>query len=270
MMDFILTGAHGDVGAQCVTAFEGNGFSWIPYDGECHDNARCLFHLAAKHPSHSMKALMYSNVTYWQKVLDVATERCDIILFCSSTSVYGANRAGIISESYSGFPSDSYGMTKFLGERLLNESTNKGLSVRCPAILESRNSHNFMSALFDKLWAHKAVSLFNADKPFNVFLPAESLAKFVMNVIRSNKKPCDTVNIAANADLSLAQIVEIMRTEIASKSEIKCSAETGPWHTIDTNLAKQEFDFEPGDTESLLKRWTNVRKQHFQEHQRCD
>ena len=76
---------------------------------------------------------------------------------------------------------DAYGLTKLLGEKLLQESAGAlpSLSIRLPAVIGRGSKRNWPSEALRKLKAGEPLDYFNPDAPFNNVVHERDVAALV-------------------------------------------------------------------------------------------
>ncbi|XOV79287.1 MAG: NAD-dependent epimerase/dehydratase family protein [Aestuariibacter sp.] len=260
-IEILATGANGEVGRQLSKLCKKNEIDFHSCTDSSlmltHPNAY-LIHLAAKHPSATISQLIESNLVFLSRILSKRVDSQTPFIFISSTSVYGKNFQGCAAEDSCHNGLDYYGMTKLQGEALVQERMESSVSVRCPAILEHNSSRNFMSYLFDELYKGNAVKLRNSNKLFNTFVSVEQLLDLILRISTSNSGH-NTINLAVKQELTLSDVVDIIKSEINSKSTIVHCKDEFPHYRVSVQKVLNEYDCKFESTETYLRRWCKER-----------
>lgn len=232
-MAYVLTGERGDIGSQIAAQILAAGADVISYQELSDMPENGIFvHMAAKHPVHSVTSQVRSNIDYLQQAIEFARLKARLFVFFSSTSVYGRQSDGIVTESSPICANDTYASTKVIGEELVRNSGLDYLIIRCPAILETVNSYNLLSRLADTLMRNEPVELFNAHRVFNNYTHSNALSYFILKAVETgtiNK----TVNAAVKPRQTLLSIIEYMARLIGSTSSINNVEKPAPFCQLD-------------------------------------
>lgn len=260
----MITGEKGDVGSVIYKLYKENGFEIYRYNGK-KPNTRIdtIIHLAAKSPPASAEEILKSNVDYLKEIVDYS-ERNNIkeFIFFSTMSVFGTQyKEGLNEDDYLNGPTITlYGASKLFGEKYLQDSSLNVLSIRFPAILGFRNTTNLFSRFYMKLIENEPVEVTNYNKIFNNFISIENIFDFLKDV--NIFKKFDVINLASEKELALGEIVQLMKEELNSKSEIIFSDEERNFFNISTEKAIFEYNFKAHDARESIKRWICRRQEY--------
>jgi len=256
----IITGENGDVGSHIFKLYKENEYKIYPFKNKNIDKKiDRILHLAAKSPPASTDDILKSNISYLQKIIKYA-EKNEIneFIFFSAISVYGEQNKEDLSEDDCLNSPNIYGCSKLLGERILKNSSLKVLCIRFPAILGYKNTTNLLSRLYVQLKKNECITLTNHNRLFNNFISIENIFDFLTNIKIS--KQYDILNIASNKDLTLFEIVTLMKNLLHSKSEIVLSKHKTHFFNISNDKAISEYGFKPHDSTESIKRWMRQRQ----------
>lgn len=216
--------------------------------------AQILLHLAAKSPPHSARAIIESNVNYLEKVIDRAKAlEIQNFIFFSAASIYGLYNGEDLEETSSWVLPNAYGISKALGEKMLQESGLNVLSLRLPAILGFRNRNNLMMRISDKLIKNERITLFNADRIFNNFIDVDTIFQFIIGV--ENLSGFDVINLASKKEMTLLEVTKLLHSELNSSAEIVCLEDSHSFFNISTKKAEQRYGFRPPEANRILQEW---------------
>jgi nucleoside-diphosphate-sugar epimerase len=249
-----ITGQNGDIGSILMGLGASCGVRFVELDKCAGHEASLLVHLAAKSMPSSLDDMIASNVLYTGETISKAQELgIKKAVFFSAVSVYGTQTQENVSEDACLMEPNCYGATKYLAEKLFDESSIDTLVLRLPAILGRRNKTNIIARVKEKLQNNERVVLFNADRVFNNFIDVESIFKFITTV--DIAKDFDILNLAVRQEVTLYEIVLFMKDLLSSSSDIVCSYEPKPFFNISTTKASREYGFVPPSPYEVLKRW---------------
>ena len=251
MKKIVITGQRGDIGSILYQLFQDNeNYEIIPYNGETVTEISQFIHLAAKHPTHSSNEIIGSNIKFLQEIIAYSERnKVEEFIFFSSTSVYGKPNKEILTEDEPFNNPDIYGLSKGMGEKLLEDSHLKAISLRLPGILGMK-SYNLLSKLYDKLLKNEEITITNPYKLFNNFIYPKNIYDFICKIKLIHK--FDIVNLAVERQFSLLEIVEILKGILNSTSHINISREKQPFHSLSIEKAKIVYNFKPFDIKPML------------------
>ncbi len=257
----IITGGNGDVGSMLFKLYREAGLE-ICHLGELLSSSNSvILHLAAKSPPATKDKLIESNIQYLRNVVGYAIEHgIKDFVFFSAASVYGVMDTEDVNETESPHLPSFYGLTKLIGEEYLKESGLKTLCLRLPAILGYKNKTNLLSNFYSKLINNEEIEITNHNRFFNNFISIENIFDFLRDVklIKSH----DVINLASNKELTLINLVTLMKELANSNSNIKTSHKSTPFFNISTKRAEVQYNFKPYNPTDVIPRWIQKRIQY--------
>jgi len=261
-MKILLTGHKGDIGSVFYDMYKAKGFDVYSFNKFADIKADRIVHLAAKSPPADPDEIIASNINHLQEIVRY-TERNQIreIVFFSAMAIYGNPNKEDIEEEDGIFSPNFYAISKLLGEEYLrNHNTMNILCIRLPAILGFRNTTNFLSRCYVKLRNNEAITLTNYNRLLNNFISIENLFDFLTS-LKINKK-FDVINLAVKKELKMSAIVEMMKNELGSQSEIILSDDQRNFFNISTKKAVQEYNFHPYSTAVTVLKWLTQKTEY--------
>lgn len=262
----LITGEKGDVGSLLMKLYRDNGNEIMPFDKKKDIRADRILHLAAKSPPASAEDIINSNILYLQEVIEYACKN-DIreFVFFSAVSIYGNQNKEDVCESDCMVEPNLYGVSKLLGEKLLSEAPFNVLSIRLPAVLGIRNKTNFLSRCYLKLRNSEEIELTNSDRLFNNFISVKNIFEFLISL--KLKKKFDVVNLASKKEMTLLEIVELMKDSMNSRSKVISLDKMNAFFNISAQKAETEYGFEPHSAREAIASWLQYRETY--ESKRC-
>lgn len=257
-MRYLITGGFGDVGSMLYKAYKEQGAEIRHFDKQQHIEAERLLHLAAKSPPASVLQIIESNIIYLHDVANYAVRHgIKEVVFFSSASIYGKQNKENVSETDSILDADIYGLSKLFGEKLLEKTDLKVLSIRLPAVLGMKNTTNFLARCFIRLIKDENIELTNAGRTFNNLIAVENIFHFLREV--KLQKEYDTINLATAKEMTIIEIVSLMKHLLNSTSDIIISEAKNSFFNISTKKAELEYGFNPDSTALSIERWVHQR-----------
>jgi len=156
--------------------------------------------------------------------------------------------------------SDIYATSKLMGEKILHDSPLKVLCIRLPGILGYKNRTNFLSRCYMKLKRNEALEITNPGRLSNNFISVESIFGFLSD-FRFTKK-FDVINLASKKEVTVLEIVNLMKDIMKSGSEIRISKKEQPFFNISTDKAESGDGFRPEDPRESIARWIQMRQEY--------
>jgi len=237
---YIISGINGNVGSLLKNQL--GYFSKYTPTLKVQDET-VFIHLASKSEG-TYQDIIKSNIDYLCEVIDFCKKNgIEKFIFFSAISIYTHE--------------DLYSTSKLLGEKILKESGLKVLILRLPMILTRNRKNGILNRIMHKLEKNEEVLLHNADKNFNNFIGIDDLLVVIKNY--SFEKNYENINLAANQELSLLEIVNYLKQQTNSSSKIKLFDQNAASFNIDIKQAKDSYNFIPNNTYTILSQWLEVR-----------
>lgn len=260
----LMTGVQGEIGHFMKIYFHRAGYEVVDFESyegvpQSYEKPTRLLHLAARADSQDINRLLDSNVNYLASVAQRAIGLgIDEIIFFSSATVYGNQDKDGVTEADCLVNPPLYGVSKLLGERLLESRPEiRSLCLRLPGVMEINRSTTFISRTYNALQAGKPVILHNAKRRFNHYLAIPVLAEFLMGVTMHTRH--DVINLAPSIEMTLYQVVDHLRSCIGSSSEIRVSPECRPFFSLSTRKAETDYQFNKGNPREQIEQWVRMR-----------
>jgi nucleoside-diphosphate-sugar epimerase len=185
-----------------------------------------------------------------------ATAGVKTFVYLSSLSIYGAIAGPKVDETTPIINPDTYGMTKFLGELMLQEtSTLRSLSIRLPGILGPNPVRNWLTSVIERGRAGQEISIYNPDAPFNNAIHVDDLCTFVADVIeRADWSRHDAVTVGADGYSSVREAVDILLRALNSSSQVSIGDDKQTSFVISSDRARLKYGYTPASVEAILRR----------------
>lgn len=180
----------------------------------------------------------------------------------SSVAVYGRVEGELCEESIVNNPS-TYGITKRLGESIVKESSvPEKLIIQLPKMIgpyvhmDNTEGSGFLT-MTKRLLNNKDVICFIPNMDYNNYLHVSELGMFIKQLLAMDKwMENETVLVGAKERLTMLYILQIMRKEMNSKSEIIAQSNGTTPEVALINISRaEELGFSPCDASDMLRRF---------------
>jgi nucleoside-diphosphate-sugar epimerase len=180
-------------------------------------------------------------------------------VFFSSISAFGTIRAPALTEAEPCINVGAYGMTKLIGEKLLDERAGAlpSLSIRLPAVIGRGSKRNWPSEALRKLKAGAPLDYFNPDAPFNNVVHERDLAALVTAALQRGLGGADMVLAGATGQTTIAEAVNLLVDATSSSSPVIAQTRDRAAFLIDSGKAQRLFGFAPMDVLETLRQFVH-------------
>jgi nucleoside-diphosphate-sugar epimerase len=180
-------------------------------------------------------------------------------VFFSSMSAFGAIRASVLTEAEPSVDVDAYGLSKLLGEKLLQDAGGAlpSLSIRLPAVIGRGSKRNWPSEALRKLKTGEPLDYFNPQAPFNNAVHERDVAGLVGAVLHGGLTGAEMVVVGAAGRTTVAQAVQAMVEATGSRSLVTAQSRDRPAFLIDSGKARRLFGFAPMDILATLRQFVS-------------
>jgi len=192
--------------------------------------------------------LVSDNIDLTRRLIEEAhAAGVSCFVFLSSMSVYGDIAVPVVDESTPQVNPDLYGLTKRVGEALLeaNCESMAGLAIRLPAVIGRGAARHWLAAAAHRLALHQDVSVFHPAAPFNNAIHVTDLADLICRAIESAAGGYEVVNVASEGYMPVLEALKLLSHALASRSRILEVATGRPSFTVSIERAAARFGFAP-------------------------
>jgi nucleoside-diphosphate-sugar epimerase len=249
----LITGERGEVGSYVYEKLLAkDDVSVFTLKETLPEKIDAVYHFAAKSPGADFEPLVQSNIIFLKEVAERAEKhQVDSFYFISSVSVFGTV-AGEVNEKCSLNNPGIYGLSKLMGEKYIESKPFKSLSVRLPAVLETKKADHLLNRLSKKIRKSEDCKLLNGENEFNFFISLEEVYEFLLSA--NLKKNSDVVVLSSKKELSLVEICKMIVQEWRSKSNIKNTVNDHA-SFINSSKAIEQYGFKQANPNKVLKNW---------------
>jgi nucleoside-diphosphate-sugar epimerase len=185
------------------------------------------------------------------------------IIYTSSLSIYGDIEKEILTEDTIIKNPSPYGLSKFLGETILENfliNNTSVITLRLPAIIGKGATRHFLSKTLKLMKDDGIINIFNPSSLFNNCVHVENLCDFMMDLLNKNFDQNKIFNLASSEPLKLANCIDIISSCLEVCPKINIINNDKKSFIIDTNNA-EKFGFKPLTTSSAIFKWVNQEKE---------
>jgi len=162
-------------------------------------------------------------------------------IFLSSISIYGKVGEKFVNENTPIVNPESYGLTKFLGERLLLEEAKwlPSVALRLPGIVGKGAKTCWLANIAKRLKKNEPIQVYNPGSYFNNMVYLGDLGKFVANILHNEFKGFEAVTLGCAEPLTVMETVQYLKYLLHSKSEVKIAESERTAFTISISKAEK-------------------------------
>lgn len=224
------------------------------------ENVDAIIHTAARSPGPTVSVadMVRDNVRLMEHLTRYACRSgARLFVFFSSLSVYGEIRQGEVNERTAIVNPDAYGMTKLIGERLLEELARdipcRALSLRLPAIIGPAARRNWLSTVLEAANAGRDIHIYHPEAPFNNALHVDDLCRFVADLLHLDWTGHDVMTLGAGGVTTVQRAVEMLISGVRSRSKVIVNDDSSrPSFTISSDHAMQRYGYRPRPIDTIL------------------
>lgn len=219
-----------------------------------------IVHAAAQSPAPGIMIndFIKSNIDSVNNIVSYA-KRMNVkkIIYLSSVSIYGEVSGLVVDEDTAIVNPNIYGMTKYIGEKLLRESSDISvIAIRLPGVLGKGASTPWLANVMDKLRKGRKIEIYNHESLFNNIVHVDDLEIFIKHLINMDWKGFVKLTLACTEALTIKEVVCFLRECMNSSSEIELSGIYKNSFTISIDSAVK-MGFNPISVKETLYKYSN-------------
>lgn len=219
-----------------------------------------VIHMAAITQEKNEKKI-FLNKLIDKKIFDEIKKNKSVkkLIFFSTVAVYNnLNKMKKLNENSKNFSVSNYSTLKIKSEKLFMRNRKiKVYNIRVPALLSTKEDHNFISNLIKKIKKSEKIELYNSNQLFNNFLLIDCLNKFIDNLLKE-KYESGCIVLGSNQPISLLKITKIISRYFNVDNKIKWSIDTRKGFYLNLSNAIKRYKFKPINTKISLIRYLKL------------
>lgn len=236
-----------------IRANLGNIQEW---QGEAID---AVVHCAATSPIPGLSAdrIVRDNVQGTERLINAVSD-CKRFVFLSSMSAFGQIGSTYASEGVMSVSPDVYGLTKLLGEAMLQDYGRhgmNGLSIRLPGVLGRGARRNWLSTCAAKMRAGETVTLYNHTAVFNNAVHVDALAEWIRTVVERGWTGYDMVVVGAGSQLTIWNTVHRLARGMGVECKVEFGRKVKDTFNIYSEYAAKKYGYVPDRLEDIIDRY---------------
>lgn len=218
-----------------------------------------IVHTAARSPGPGVRDIdmVRDNVAATARLLD-DTQKAGVgtFIYLSSLSIYGRIAGPTVDETTARVDPDAYGLTKYLGELMLRETTMRSLSIRLPGVLGPKSVRNWLTNVCEAASRDQPIAVYNPDVPFNNSMHINDLCTLIGHVIgRPDWSGHDAVTVGAAGMTTVRGAVQTVIDVTGSRSVIALKHSSQPGFTISSERASARYGYAPMLIDDMLRQF---------------
>lgn len=199
-----------------------------------------------------------SNVIGMLNLVEYArTAQPRMVIYLSTLSVYGDIVVKELDEDTPLKKPEMYGLSKYMGERILKEYSSdvSSVSIRLPGVVGPGYFTPWLGKVLNKALKNDAITIYNPDSLFNNVVDLIEIKRFISYIIESGFIGSDSVNFAASEPISIREIISLIVSLSCSKSRIILQNTSKQSFSIKIEKIRRLFGFEPSSTKDIINRY---------------
>lgn len=221
---------------QCDLYGEADKIKGLQYDA--------IIHFASQLYGDSIKCFLDNTVQVTRNIIDIAQEKkIKKVIYISSISVCGETR-GMINEASDRINLNDYELTKYIGERLLEDADiEEKVILRLPRMLGKEIDYNapWLPKVSYNMLNNRDVIYYNPELEYNAVLHTDTLAEFILHIL-DDSIDNGVYMLGADEAMTIFEILNFIKTEVGSSSKLMEVKQNGAnrCHSIDISKAKEK------------------------------
>lgn len=234
----------------CIELFQGNLANWDTYKSLPTD-IDAIVHIAAiSYCNETVYEYIDSNVIPVRHLIKYCNLRkINKFIYFSSLSIYGNVCENVVSESTPIRDPDIYGISKYIGELLLNEnrSIQSSVAIRLPGIVGPNAHRHWLANVLKRAILSENITIYNPGAKFNNAVHVDDLAKFISTLLNSTWTGFHAMPVGSDGYITINDVVSLIINHCKSKSVINIVDEKLNSFTISSKYAQDIFNYCPSN-----------------------
>jgi nucleoside-diphosphate-sugar epimerase len=178
------------------------------------------------------------------------------IINLSTVNVYGNITKNNLTEKEIPNNPDILGITKLIGERIIEESQSKFINLRLPGILCLKNAMDrpWISKVLNDLKKHKEIKIYNRNSNFNNVIDTMEIAIVLEKIFLKKGAFNKTFNLSASKPIKIHKLISFLKLKSESKSKVSFITKKNQSFIISNKKINKELNFIVSSTLSIIKR----------------
>ncbi|MCM1261991.1 MAG: NAD(P)-dependent oxidoreductase [Butyrivibrio sp.] len=227
-------------------------------------NINAIIHFAGQMRGDKIRNYLDNTIGSTRQLIDYAQrEKIRTFIYISSISVYGET-LHTVNEDSDRINMDDYGMTKYLCERMLEDSCIENrIVIRLPRTLGKGCdlSYPWIPKVTGQMLKNEDVYYMNPNLLYNNMLYVDDLSKFLLYLLHENKSGFDRFVLGAKGQMRIFDILERLKECLGSSSMLieKTASGRNKCYAIDTTYA-EEHGFVSRKIDKIIEKFAHDMK----------
>jgi nucleoside-diphosphate-sugar epimerase len=226
--------------------------------GALPDGLDAIVHAAATRPfvGATSEQLTHDNVAATGRLIELAIRgKVRTFVFFSSTSVFGREHSGVLTDASAPRQVEEYGRSKSLCEQMLAEAASQlaSVAIRPPGIIGAGAVGNWVAETAARIVAGKPVNLFNPDALFNNCVHVADLADLVARLIEEGISGHAAAIVCAAGAVEIKDVVDILMRGLRRTTTLHVVKPERTPFTLSCERARRIWDWQPMTVEQSLE-----------------
>jgi nucleoside-diphosphate-sugar epimerase len=221
-----------------------------------------IVHIAAASEGDAETLMQVTGLGTWRLIQRAKQLGIHKIVHISSMSVYGSISGPIVGEQTPICHTTPYGVAKWAAECYLKESFAEiqSTSIRAPAIVGLNSRRHFWARLMKSMQQNvPEVTVQNPDFLFNNLIHTDTLAHFIIGLIKKDFRQYNAYPIASSNPIPLSQIVSRLSNAFGYQGRIQWEESSSTPFSIDYSRAVT-LGYKPLCMDETLSMWIESEK----------
>lgn len=233
---------------------------------ECDIKFDAVIHLAGQVEDAETFSYIKNSVITTKNIIEYCEDKkIETLLFMSSIAIYGETNVEV-DENSSSINATTYGMTKIISERLVNESKIRNrIILRLPRVLGNGIdvSYQWLPALSYNLLNNNDIRYFNSELDYNNLMDVKDLAVFCDHLIKNYDNINETFVLGTVEKMKILDIIMFLKERLNSSSKlIKMPDKKTTVFSINVKKALS-FGYQPKSICTILNDYADYIKGNF-------
>ena len=194
----------------------------------------------------SISQMIDSNIISVQNLIEFARyANSKQFIHLSTVSIHGDISSPILNQHEGSKNLNTYGITKKIGEFVLEDSTFEGeiLALRLPAVVGKGAKSHWLSSVMQKALAGEEIIFDNPESLFNNVVHVSDLCRFISQLLGAQGYGFHGFPLASEEPIKVSSILNRMLEVSDSKSILTPRIVNRPTFTIDDSFAKAKYGY---------------------------
>jgi UDP-glucose 4-epimerase len=168
-------------------------------------------------------------------------------VYFSSVSAFGRVAGPVLEESSPRVEPDAYGVSKWLGEVMLEEQADAmpSISLRLPSVIGPGAARNWLATMASAAREGREIAYFHGDADYNNTVHVEDVCRFVVDLLHRDLRGHDMVLLAAAGAMKVGDMVGAIAAGLGGRSPLRELPAPRPGFTISIARARERYGYRP-------------------------